>query len=178
MKKCKTCKEDKPFDKFNIDRKSKDGLRYNCTQCDVKRLRIRTINTWANRVIDQTKRRHANHQTIKNSKSGEYDLDAQFIIDLFNSQDGRCSITGLKMSINAKEMFMASLERNDDSVTYRRDNVTFIIAELNSAQKVNVEKMNRIVNSFIKMPHYNSSINAEPSSSETMHNGQEDHPET
>jgi hypothetical protein len=129
-------------------------------------------------MIRITRERHSKFQLRKHPKTGEYDLDKQFLINLYNEQDGRCKISGVKMVFNATSDWMASVERIDDSVTYRRDNVTLIVTELNSAQKWTAEKFKFAVDAYLLIKMNTSTSNEEPLDSQAVHNGQADDTQT
>ena len=74
--------------------------------------------------------------------------------------------------------WMASVERIDDSVTYRRDNVTLIVLELNSAQKWTAEKFKFAVDSYLLIKMNATTSNEEPLDSQAVHNGQADDAKT
>jgi hypothetical protein len=129
-------------------------------------------------MITKTRERHNGFQLRTKPKTGEYDLDTQFLIDLYNEQDGRCSISGVKMVFNATSDWMASVERIDDSVTYRRDNVTLIVTELNSAQKWTAEKFKTAVDAYLLIKMKTNTSNEEPLDSQAIHNRQADDTQT
>ena len=82
------------------------------------------------------------------------------------------------MVFNATSDWMASVERIDDSVTYRRDNVTLIVTELNSAQKWTAEKFKTAVDAYLLIKMKTNTSNEEPLDSQAIHNRQADDTQT
>jgi hypothetical protein len=76
-------------------------------------------------LVNSTKHR-AKKQEI------EYNLDKEFIIDLYNKQDGKCSKTKLPFVINnclrseGKGPWAASIDRIDSNKGYTKDNVQLV----------------------------------------------------
>lgn len=79
-------------------------------------------------------------------KDKPHDLDAQFLYDLWNSQQGICPLTGWKLNLppNSRTWskdkpfspYSASLDRIDSSIGYVRGNVRFISVMANLAKNV------------------------------------------
>lgn len=75
-------------------------------------------------------------RNINKPRIGDYELDFDFIVDLYYKQDGKCAYskiplqlrTGQDTSYNRK----ASLERKDPFLGYTRDNVCLICYEFNT----------------------------------------------
>jgi hypothetical protein len=76
---------------------------------------------------------------IKNRSGPEnYDLDIDFLMSLYNNQNGQCALTKLKMSfINDSQFrvdpFMISVDRINPSLGYIKSNVRLVCAIVNYA---------------------------------------------
>jgi hypothetical protein len=77
-------------------------------------------------------------------KSEIYDIDLQYIFNLWNSQNGICPLTGWKMLLPtdpkcgfiSKDIKNASLDRIDSSIGYIKGNVRFVCVMANYAKNV------------------------------------------
>lgn len=79
----------------------------------------------------------AKHRVAKKEKIGrhlEYDIDFEFLVELYNKQKGLCAYSGMPMQFgNYKTTdWVISLERIDVTIGYVKDNVCFICIEFNS----------------------------------------------
>lgn len=81
--------------------------------------------------------RHAKHRHTKKFNTTPFDLDFTFMVDLFNAQGGLCHYSGIPMTFGSylEKHWTCSLERLDSSIGYTRDNVCFIIYELNTSDR-------------------------------------------
>ncbi len=84
---------------------------------------------------------------IRKFKHGETtDLTNQYLKDLFDSQNGRCPISGLKLTLptgtsgwitgNRLTVYSASLDRIDNSKGYLQGNVRFVSVMANYARNI------------------------------------------
>jgi hypothetical protein len=72
---------------------------------------------------------------IKNRKKHECNLDLQYLLDLWNKQEGKCIYTNISMVLPDGKlkgtMFTASLDRIDSSIGYLKGNVQFTLTPIN-----------------------------------------------
>jgi hypothetical protein len=72
---------------------------------------------------------------IKNRKKHDCNLDLQYLVDLWNKQDGKCIYTNICMKLpsgtSKGTMLTASLDRIDSSIGYLKGNVQFTLAPIN-----------------------------------------------
>ncbi|MAF43675.1 MAG: hypothetical protein CMI54_05850 [Parcubacteria group bacterium] len=92
----------------------------------------------------------------------EFDLDCQYLSDLWKRQRGYCAYTKLKMDLPPNHSqsryqkmrsgpFTASLDRKDSSKGYVKDNIHFICLALNYAKKDWSEnKFKKFLNALMK----------------------------
>lgn len=71
-------------------------------------------------------------------KNLNFDLTSEYIRFLFNSQNGKCAISGLNMVLNKrsrtlkdKTLYYASIDRIDNNKGYTKDNVQFVCLGVN-----------------------------------------------
>jgi 5-methylcytosine-specific restriction endonuclease McrA len=78
----------------------------------------------------------AARQRAKN-KGLAFDIDIDFVVDMFHEQEGRCALTGREMTYRgdkgSQEMFHSfSIDRVDSSKGYTRDNIQLLCWGANS----------------------------------------------
>lgn len=84
--------------------------------------------------------RGTKHRSKKNSV--EYSISKEFVIDLFNKQDGKCSKTGIKFELNncdqsgGKSPWSPSIDRKDPNKGYTKDNVQLVCLMYNLCKGV------------------------------------------
>lgn len=78
---------------------------------------------------------------IAKRRKHEFDLSCEYLIDLWNAQNGRCAYTGIELKLrhngNHKEdleFHQASLDRIDSSKGYIEGNVQFVCVPINYAK--------------------------------------------
>jgi hypothetical protein len=66
-------------------------------------------------------------------KRGDYDIDINFLINLYNQQNGLCAYSGLPLKFGTylQSNWVASLERLDVTKGYTKDNVCLVCIEFN-----------------------------------------------
>jgi hypothetical protein len=75
-------------------------------------------------------------------------IDTDWIYERFLSQQGRCSISGIPMSLHPHSDWRCSLERLDNSKGYSPENTTLVCLEFNGPRQWNPAKF-KIFQSFI-----------------------------
>ena len=85
--------------------------------------------TWVKRILSTT-RGNAKR------KNREHTLDLQYLVDLWNKQEGVCALTGVSMlrTMKAREPRTASLDRIDNSKGYIQGNVQFVTTWANRSK--------------------------------------------
>lgn len=144
---CKICNTEKSLDNYNrinINR----NLSYlswstECKICELlrkkndrnKRAETKGLEYNISVIMKEVKRR-------ANKYKREYDLDLQFLVELYNSQEGICPYSGCKMSFDLHSYERLSLDRKDSNKGYTKDNVIWCcwIAN-NMKQDMTIEKM-------------------------------------
>ena len=66
------------------------------------------------------------------SRLGIFDIDADFLLNMWHLQNGRCYLSGHQMSHKTNSDWKCSLERLDNSKGYERANVSLICQEFNT----------------------------------------------
>lgn len=138
---CNKCKQWLTKESFSIDNTflhgNRGGLCRECKNCQKERYykeRARLLEddnlAWRyklNQALKGTRRR----SKIKDSYN---DLDLEFLMYLWNKQNGKCAITGLDMTYKFYEGRVntnVSVDRIDSSKGYTRDNVQLVCMAAN-----------------------------------------------
>lgn len=114
--KCYVCKEIK-----NKTEKSGSGNR--CKLCNRK-----MYDGDLKRFIHYVWRRTVGVMKMMPRKQG--DLTEEYLLELYDKQEGRCHISGIEMSLGTYHNWQLSVERLNESEPYNKDNVVLIIREL------------------------------------------------
>lgn len=140
---CTLCGMLKPHDQFNF--KIVNG----CKDCVVKRTQ-KTKETPRGMIhaLLQIAKISANYRKNKSTaykRDHTFDIDFNFLVELYNKQKGLCAYSGLPMNFGSykKKRWVMSLERINPFKGYSRDNVCLICIEFNSCdQSVNLNNPN------------------------------------
>ena len=98
---CHVCKEFKETSQFSPCKKAKlrNGKSYVCKQCQALAQRQRREKQKDIDLLDFTlKKRLYDAQNRAKSKNQYYDIDLEFLYQLWNQQEGKCALTGIPMT--------------------------------------------------------------------------------
>ena len=87
-------------------------------------------------------------QSAKKRNIDCHELDVDFLVELYNKQNGKCAISGIPMTHIAGQGIIPtniSMDRIDNSVGYKKDNVQLTCRFINHA------KMNMSMEEFKKL---------------------------
>lgn len=75
-------------------------------------------------------------QAIRKKPRVEVDIDLNFIMELYEKQEGLCSMSDIKMTCNPApdDIYNVSIERLDLSKGYTKDNVELCIRAMHKAR--------------------------------------------
>lgn len=129
---CHHCNRYKPIDEFyQTFADSKKSARFNrmknCIIChskiglENKRKRVQSIEGSLKELLRRTK-------AFCKLKNIFFDLDIEFLIQLFNSQNGKCALSGmpLESSNNNYNYYAVSIDRIISGKSYSKDNVRLV----------------------------------------------------
>lgn len=146
---CNTCKEYKPLNEFFRNGAHITGIRkgyeHNCKKCStIRKETLRTVpekglKHLISKIYNMTRR-----TSIK--KNYSCDITKEFLLDLWNKQEGICAISGIKMTTlqgKGRVLTNLSIDRIDSSIGYNKDNVQF------TCDIVNIMKFNQTMGDFI-----------------------------
>lgn len=146
-KRCHNCKEWKDLSLFNKAPKLSGGVSKMCRQCfnshrsvvacEALRLQRRKRALVDGDVDYYIQYRASATKSHAKNKGVPYDLDAEFLRQLWHSQSGRCYYTGLPMTGSMQQdgfqsWNAPSLDRKEPHLGYIRDNVVWCIFGVNS----------------------------------------------
>lgn len=75
----------------------------------------------------QTKSKHHNKKALKYTKS----ITAQYLIDLWSKQNGKCAVSGKQMAHKSGSLYTVSVDRIDSNVGYIEGNVQLVCQAIN-----------------------------------------------
>lgn len=153
---CTICKVEYPKtkDHFTTFISKRDGevFQTKCKQCERQYIIKITSNP-----IKYLKDLLRGIKRDKNRIAKGFNLDYDFIIDLFNKQNKKCKITGIEMTtLKGKGMFYtnASIDKIDPSKGYLKDNVQLVCLWANQSKGVlsmeEFKNMISITNDYLK----------------------------
>lgn len=132
----------KPLTKFSYNKNNGTYL-YCCKECDVE-------ETQRRRTADPFKRVAAYIMNRKNKvdKSIEWEKE---IKELYRIQDGKCAVTGLKLSLQQNDPFVLSPDRIDNNQGYIEKNVRLTCWWVNKMRgNKNVEDSDREIQGILE----------------------------
>lgn len=65
-------------------------------------------------------------------KHMKFDLTPEFLLELWNVQDGKCFYSGLEMSFDRNDLYTVSVDRVDSNKGYTQDNVVLTAWSVNN----------------------------------------------
>ena len=156
---CKCCGD-------NDENNFKYGRKYICNECrkaqkrlgakrlyiermkdPIKRKQINTINyelrqrnivNFMKRLFDKIKQKYK----VKNNIKCFYNILLSYLLKLWNDQDGKCSVTNIKMSHCYNSINSVSIDRIDNSIGYVVGNIRLV------CKWVNLGRLDNDVNDF------------------------------
>jgi hypothetical protein len=127
---CKVCKQDKDIDQYEEYHHSKTRRRmcYRCLYDKRKAEYTSSSKRFIERMVSQLK-------SGRKRQGIEFNLDAEFFLKMFEDQDGRCAVTGRKMTWQRKSDrrndWNISIDRIDPKGQYEPSNVRLVCKRVN-----------------------------------------------
>jgi hypothetical protein len=145
-KKCTQCQVTKSVTDFNKKSTSRDGYDTHCKLC----LRARdfefrsTLNGFFKKLIQSAKQR-IKKKNLKDYNNFEITITKEELLEIFNTQDGLCFYSELKMNHVPFTNYMMSIERINSNLGYIKDNIALCCAEFNSSCQWTHEKIKEML---------------------------------
>jgi hypothetical protein len=156
---CKKCKTIKELNEFYCNGCFADGVKKYRSTCKKCILEIRKENH-KETYQDKIKKKHSSYKNYiscllnhcsKRNKNG-YNLDIQYLLDLYENQKGLCNISGIKMTHeHGKKETNISIDRIDSSIGYVKGNVQLVCYIVNLMKNTfSIEKLLYFSENIIK----------------------------
>lgn len=107
------------------------------------RVETATVESWLAKCLKHT--RFADKRLNR-----EFDIDLEFLIDLYAKQKGRCAISGVPMTHARNDLFAISIDRISNKGGHTRDNVQLVCQAMNLAKR---EYSNANIHRFMLATH-------------------------
>lgn len=144
LKSCKDCKLELDTDFFSKDKGYKDGLSIRCKSCKKKKYNPK-LAEWRRDIRDEALRtkdgislryiqdRVSLYKSRAKKSNYLYNLDSDYLLNLWKKQNGLCFYTKQKMHIIHLEFsfWSPSLDRLDPEKGYTRGNVVWALHGVN-----------------------------------------------
>jgi hypothetical protein len=132
--KCSVCKIMKPSENYSLDKKRKNGIHANCKECLYKREVERKYKNVNNFILDLYRN---SFQRSKKSKV-PFNLTVDEWIDIYNTQQGKCALTGVEMTFLYKpgRNFETNIspDQKIPKAGYTKENLHFVCWYVNQAK--------------------------------------------
>lgn len=144
---CRKCHKLLNLDKFSKCKNNNIGHKYSCKVCNREREYERKSG---NPIAFFTDVIRTQKQQLEKRGISEYELERNFLADLFVQQNGKCALSGVDMTLisgKGKIATNASVDRIDGSKGYTKNNVQLVCLMANVCKGTG---SNEDFNSFIK----------------------------
>lgn len=146
MKICSKCKVEKPLSDFNNVKTLPDGKSFLCRECSIKQGKEYRDKNGDRYYYNQQTYRATPEGFITNALSGaktrarkkgfEFSLTAEDLLYMMDSQDMKCAVSGIQMTLEASSRkkanpFKCSIDRIDSNLGYTKDNVRLVCWAVN-----------------------------------------------
>jgi len=127
---CKVCKQEKDIDQYEEYHHSKTRrtMCYRCLYDQRTKKYTSSSKAFIERMVSQLK-------SGRRRQGVDFDLDAEFFLKMFEDQDGRCAVTGRKMTWQRKpdrrNDWNISIDRIDPKGEYEPNNVRLVCKRVN-----------------------------------------------
>lgn len=143
---CNKCGIYRTIDRYNRSPTHKDGYRGICKDCLNQAVKIKRLDnvdgyrSKKNEIL--RKHRHtprgAMRQRFQSAKRRakqlglSFDLTLDFLMDLFEAQDGKCALTGLPLHFTGEFWDVLSIDRKIPDEGYTKSNVQLVVNRVNA----------------------------------------------
>jgi len=158
-RKCYKCKKIYPYDTdhFNSNR----GI---CKFCVGKKSKIRYQSLMNNLTIEKLLKIRCDQSYQRACKKGwEFDITPEYLLEIYNNQNGNCYYSGIKMEISLKgytnNNYVLSVDRKNSNKGYIKDNIVLCCDSVNTMKmKLDIDEFLNICKKIVKNSNDNSHI--------------------
>ena len=146
LRECYKCHVQKPLEEYTKRENGPDGLHFYCKSCVKIRsdTYLATLDGYITKLLYAAKHHAKTRKNRGREDAGVFDLNRNDVKALWESQNGKCFYSKIKMSIKQNTDWQCSLERIDPDKGYIVDNVALCCQEFNGAVQWSIEKINSI----------------------------------
>lgn len=96
-----------------------------------------TPRTWLSHVLSSLRAHALNpgRHCPKDEQRREFNIDLDYVVGLWEQQNGKCSITNLQMTLKFNDMFAVSIDRIDSKQGHIKGNIQLICQAVNFAKR-------------------------------------------
>jgi hypothetical protein len=123
----RTCKECLRSICISDNCQNKSRRNEKCSECYRKQPRLErkiglNISGWLRQCLNSTKRLQK-YRNLRNLKTANNDLTIEFLLELYNKQNGKCYISGIDLETKYNNVCSISIDRIDNNLGYLKENV-------------------------------------------------------
>ena len=161
---CKPCYSiwSKQYRDKNKEKRAEYNKKYRSTNLESLRAKDRSVKKKSQRkktkqvshvsfigyLVSSVKQRCKNSSTRRN-KNLNFDIDKEYVLELYKAQDGKCAITKILMTHSINDLEQISIDRIDSSKGYEKGNVQLLCRWVNLAKQDNTNA--EIIKCFEKL---------------------------
>lgn len=93
----------------------------------------KTPRTWLSHILGAIKA-HAAKPGLHDPKSGpkrDFDIDLDYVVELYEAQDGKCAMSGIPMNTKYNDLCSASIDRIDNEQGHVKGNIIIVCKWVN-----------------------------------------------
>lgn len=135
---CWDCKREKPMRYFPYRIQYKYNKEKRCKSCNninhLKRRQNITKEQFIINILNTTKRSSTKRHILGREEASIHTITYQDIIDMIDSQQCKCKLSGIKMEFSFNNLNKLSIDRIDSEKGYTKDNIQLVTWAVNQAK--------------------------------------------
>jgi len=139
LKWCNNCQMFLTYSCFSSNKARHDGLHSYCKTCaqttPSSKKNTKKLNDSRKESLEGYMKWAASTKRSRCNKLGiEFDIDSDFLVELWHQQDGKCCYSNIGLEYGSKNLNSVWLERRDPSLGYTKENVVLASKMMNAAK--------------------------------------------